>query len=237
MVNSFDMSMFNSFIQEASDTIMCDVDCQKQREKDRLARIYAQAQETLASAPSQLQTAQQNYVLYSQGESEYDELLDEELAEKANIIADTFTENFDKEVKKIKSQIDSYNSLLINYENVFDLLNKYERENGLLWKELKKETNDLLTNERKTYYEDQNIGTLKFYYFYFLVTVYVICVLCFGAFSFIYPSQSSWIVRLGIFIAFIVLPFVSTWILGMIVYLLYEGYNLLPKNVYIDKNF
>ena len=237
MVNSFDMSRFNSFIQEASDTIMCDVDCQRQREEERLKQEYERAQQALAFAPSQLQRAQQNYVLYSQGESEYDELLDEELDEKANIIADAFTENFDNEVNKLKSQISSYNSLLINYDNIFDLLKKYEIENGLLWKELKKETNDLLTNERKTYYEDQNIGTLQFYYFYFLVTIYVICVLCFGAFSFIYPSQSSWIIRLGIFIAFIVLPFISTWILGIIVYLLYEGYNLLPKNVYIDKNF
>ena len=237
MVNSFDMSRFNSFIQEASDTIMCDVDCQRQREEERLKQEYERAQQALASAPSQLQRAQQNYVLYSQGESEYDELLDEELDEKANIIADAFTENFDNEVNKLKSQISSYNSLLINYDNIFDLLKKYEIENGILWKELKKETNDLLTNERKTYYEDQNIGTLQFYYFYFLVTIYVICVLCFGAFSFIYPSQSSWIIRLGIFIAFIVLPFISTWILGIIVYLLYEGYNLLPKNVYIDKNF
>lgn len=237
MVNSCDMSRFNSFIQEASDTIMCDVDCQRQREEERLKQEYERAQQALASAPSQLQRAQQNYVLYSQGESEYDELLDEELDEKANIIADAFTENFDNEVNKLKSQISSYNSLLINYDNIFDLLKKYEIENGLLWKELKKETNDLLTNERKTYYEDQNIGTLQFYYFYFLVTIYVICVLCFGAFSFIYPSQSSWIIRLGIFIAFIVLPFISTWILGIIVYLLYEGYNLLPKNVYIDKNF
>jgi lipopolysaccharide export LptBFGC system permease protein LptF len=237
MVKSFDMSKFNSFIQQASDTIMCNSDCQKQKETDKLKQAYEKAQETLASAPSQLQTAEQQYVVYTQGQTTYDELQDRELDEKATVIVDTFKENFDEEVIKIQSQINSYNGLLMNYKNVLELLMKYEKENGELFKDIKKETNDVLTNERKSFYEDQNIGSLKFYYFYFLLIIYVICVLCFAAFSLIYPSQSSWVVRLGIFVLLIVLPFVSTWILGMIIYFIYEGYNLLPKNVYIEKNF
>jgi hypothetical protein len=237
MVKSFDMSKFNSFIQQASDTIMCNSDCQKQKETDKLKKAYEKAQETLASAPSQLQTAKQKYVVYTQGQTVYDELRDEELAGKATIIADAFKENFEKEVTKIQSQISSYNGLLMNYNNVLELLMKYKIENVELLKDIKKETNDVLTNERKTFYEDQNIGTLKFYYFYFLLSIYVICVICFCVFSLIYSSQTSWMLRLGIFFAFVALPFISTWILGMIIYLVYEGYKMLPKNVYIDKKF
>jgi len=237
MVKSFDMSKFNSFIQQASDTIMCNSDCQKQKETDKLKQAYEKAQETLASAPSQLQTAEQQYVVYTQGQTVYDELRDEELAGKATIIADAFKENFEKEVTKINSQISSYNGLLMNYKNVLELLMKYKIENVDLLKDIKKETNDVLTNERKTFYEDQNIGTLKFYYFYFLLSIYVICVICFGIFSLIYSSQTSWMVRFGIFLVFIALPFISTWILGMIIYLVYEVYKMLPKNVYNDKKF
>ncbi len=237
MVKSFDMSKLNSFIQQASNTIMCNTECQKQKEAEKLKKAYLKSQETLASAPNRLQTAERNYVIYTQGQTAYDELQDRELDEKATVIVDTFKENFDEEVIKIQSQINSYNGLLMNYKNVLELLMKYEKENGELFKDIKKETNDVLTNERKSFYEDQNIGSLKFYYFYFLLIIYVICVLCFAAFSLIYPSQSSWIVRLGIFVLLIVLPFVSTWILGMIIYFIYEGYNLLPKNVYIEKNF
>jgi hypothetical protein len=237
MVKSFDMSKFNSFIQKASDTIMCNSECQKQKETDKLKQAYLQSQETLASAPSRLQTAQRNYVVYTQGQTAYDELHDKELEGKATLITDAFKENFDKEVIKIQSQISSYNGLLINYKNVLELLIKYKKENDELFKDLKNETNDVLTNERKSYYEDQNIGTLKFYYFYFLLTIYVICVICFVVFSLIYPSQSSWTLRLCIFIAFLALPFISTWILGMIIYLVYEGYKFLPKNVYVDKKF
>jgi len=237
MVKSFDMSQFNTLIQQASDTIMCNSDCQKQRQSDKLKQTYLNSQVNLASAPSQVQVAQKNYVVFTQGETVYDELRDEELAEKADIIINTFSENFNGEVDKIKSQISSYDGLLINYKNVLELLRKYKKENKDLFKELKEETNDVLTNERKTYYEDQNIDSLKFYYFYFLLGIYVICVVCFGAFSLIYPSQTSLMVRFAMFIALIVLPFISTRILGIIVYLLYEIYNLLPKNVYRLKNF
>jgi ABC-type transport system involved in cytochrome bd biosynthesis fused ATPase/permease subunit len=117
------------------------------------------------------------------------------------------------------------------------LFKKDKKENIELYQELKDESNDILTNERKTYYEDQNIDSLKTYYYYFLLVIYIICVICFGVFSLIYPSQTDWKIRLFALIAFIALPFFSTWILGKIIYFIYEAYNLLPKNVYNQKNF
>jgi hypothetical protein len=86
-------------------------------------------------------------------------------------------------------------------------------------------------------YLDQNIDTLKTFYSYFLLVIYIICVICFGLFSLIYPSQIKFIIRLVIFIALIILPFFSSWILSMIIYLIHNLYNLLPKNIYGQKNF
>lgn len=134
-------------------------------------------------------------------------------------------------------QINTYDGILLNFKNIFELFKKYKKENIELYEEFKEESNDILTNERKTYYEDQNIDSLKTYYYYFLLVVYIICVFCFGVFSLIYPSQTDWKIRFLIFIAFIALPFFSTWILGKILYFIYEAYNLLPKNVYGKKNF
>jgi hypothetical protein len=109
---------------------------------------------------------------------------------------------------------------------------KYKKENYELSKQLKEETHDVLTNERKTYYEDQQNDVLNFYYYYFLFTIYVIIVICFGVFSLIYPSLYNWKIRCFIFLLFAVLPFISTWLLGKIIQILYWLFNLLPKNVY-----
>jgi hypothetical protein len=231
-MSQFDMSNFNALVNQASDSIMCNSDCQQQRESDKLKQIYLKAQTKILSAPSELQVAEKNYVTFTQGEPAYNEMQETELKKKAKLIADETTQKFNEEATKIKTQIDIYNGLFLNYTNVVDLYEKYKRENAELLIELKDEINDVLTNERKTYYEDQQIDSLKFYYYYFLVTVYIICVMSFGIFSLMYPSQSTTTKKIGIFILLIVLPFISTFILGKIIYLIYELYNFLPKNAY-----
>lgn len=232
MTNQIDMNKFNTLISQASDAVLCNSECKKQRETDKLKQIYLDRQSSLASGPSEVQVAQKNYVTFTQGESAYNDLLDSQLEEKAQKIAETFTEVFDIDSEKIKTQIDTYDGLILNYKNVAELYLKYKRENIQLIKELKNETNDVLTNERKTFYEDQKIDGLKNFYFYILLGIYIICFICFVAFSLMYPSQTSFKVKIASIIGFLALPFVSTWILGKIIYLIYKGYEMLPKNVY-----
>jgi len=229
---STQLNKFNSFIQKASDAIMCNSDCQKKRTSETLKQKYIDSKMNLASAPNQVQVSEKNYVEYTEGVSAYNELLDQRFSEQAAKISEKFLENFDSECGVVTSQIETYDALLINFKNVVDLFLKYKKENIELFIQLKKESNDVLTNERKTYYEDQQIDTLKFYYFYFLFILYTIVVLCFAIFSFIYPTQSSFMVKIGIFIGLLILPFISTYILGFIISILYKIYDIIPKNVY-----
>jgi hypothetical protein len=233
MTNHFDLNKFNTLISQASDSILCNSECQKQRQSEKLKQKYINAQTTSAMASNEELTAEKNYVVFTQGQTAYNDLLDNKLEEKAELITNTFTENFDSEVIKISSQIDTYTGLLINFRNIVDLLIKYKKENNELVEDLKYETNDVMTNERKTFYEDQKINSLTNFYYYILLFFYAIFVICFGIFSLIYPSQTNWKIRVAILLAFIVLPFFSSWILGAIIYFLYKVYNLLPKNVYI----
>jgi len=232
-MTQFDMSNFNELINQASDSIMCNSDCQQQRESDKLKQIYLKAETNIFSAPNDLQVAKQNYVTFTRGEQAYNNMQKTELEKNAKLIADETTTKFNDESTKIKTQIDTYNGLFLNYVNIVDLYEKYKKDNAELFIEFKDETNDVLTNERKTYYEDQQIDSLKFYYYYFFVTVYVVCVISFGIFILIYPSQLTTIPKILTFIVLIALPFISTFILGIIIYLIYALYNLLPKNAYI----
>jgi len=237
MSNEIDINKFNTLINQASDAIMCDSECRKQRETDKLKQNFLNSQSNLSSASNQVEVAQKNYVIFTQGESAYNDLLDNQLQEKAEQIANQFIEYFQGDSVKIETQIDTYKGLLLNFKNVVELYLNYKKENVQLIKDLKDETSDVLTNERKTYYADQKIDGLKSFYFYFLLTIYVICVICFGIFSIMYPSQSNWKIKIATFIGFILLPFFSTWILGKIIYLIYNLYELLPKNVYAQKNY
>ena len=146
-----------------------------------------------------------------------------------------YNNNFVQIIDSIKLKINTYENLYNNFNNVNELYLNYKKDNDSLDNSFKNTRNDILTNERKTFYQNQQVDTLKFYYYYFIFTVYCICVFCFAIFSFIYPSKTSWIIRLAIFIGLIILPFVSTWFLGLLIYILYTIYNLFPKNVYKDE--
>ena len=237
MSNQIDMNKFNTLISQASDAILCNSECKKQREADKLKQNYLNSQTNLASASNQVQVAEKNYVTFTEGPSGYNDLIDSRLQEKAQEIVNKFTEYFESDSKEITTQIDTYEGLLINFKNVAELYLNYKKENVQLVKDLKNETNDVLTNERKTYYEDQKIDGLKGFYYYILLGIYIICLIGFIIFSLMYPSQSSFIKKIVSIIGFIALPFLSTWILGKIIYLIYTLYELLPKNVYAQKNY
>ena len=232
MPNSFDINQFNSLVQQASDTLTCDSTCQNNRQIEQLKKEFLDSRETVATAPYKAAVAEKNYVTAAAGVVQYDELKQKEFEKEAQDLSSKFIQQFETDAVIFKSQLDTYDALFLNYKNVYDLFFKYKEENTELFKELKDETSDTLTNDRKTFYQDQQIDGLKFYYFYFLLIIYIICVICFGIFSLIYPSPTSFKIKIFIFIGLIILPFFSSWILGIIIYLLYEIYNLLPKNVY-----
>ena len=162
MNNSFDINNLNSFIQQASQTIMCDSQCQRNKLTEKLKQKYLDAKQNLSSADYNLELAEKNYVTFAKGELAYNELRDQQLHKKAELITNKFENNFDLEANNIKTQINSYDGLLINFKNVVDLFLNYKKENIELLKEIKDDTNDVLTNERKTYYQDQGIENLNF---------------------------------------------------------------------------
>jgi hypothetical protein len=235
--NSINLNQFNSLINKASNAIMCDSNCQKQKQAETLKQKFQAAQANLATAPGQLQVAERNYVTLTQGTGAYSELQDQQLSDQAQKIADQISELVTAASAEITTDIESYNGLLINFKNVVELHHKYLMENVKLEKKLKDEIDDVSKNDRKTYYENQEIDNLKYYYTYFFMFIYIICLICFVIFGFIYPSQITVVKRLFIFIGLTILPFLSTWLLGSIIEFIYHLHSLLPKNVYKSNQY
>jgi hypothetical protein len=233
MNNIFDFNKLNSLLVSVTKSITCGPECQRQKKIDELRYNYEVAKDNLVLAEPEYEIARQNYYTYTSGKDGYDEMMETEYTEKAEEIAGIYKETYDKEVTKIETQLDIYNGLLANIDNVSDLHKKYKKENVQLFNELKNITNDILTNQRKTYYKDQEIERSNGYSSYILLLViYIIVVICFAIFSLIYPSQTTFMFRTLILCVFILLPFVSTWILGKIIQLIYWLFSFIPKNVY-----
>ena len=221
---------FNSMLEQARSAITCDSDCQYRKTSQELKDKYLAAKMNASSGQENVEIAEKKYVMFTQGESGYDEYLDTSLNEKADKVSEIFTTTFDEQVSSINANIDIYSSLLINYQNVLDLYTKYKDENEDLKKGLKENTSDIFTNERKTYYENEGVLSLNKYY-NILIIIYVITIIIFAISIFVFESFLSFKIKIGILIAFIILPFVSSPILALIINLIYKIYEMLPKNV------
>ena len=232
-LNNFNFTDFNKLVEQAKQAVMCDSNCQQQKTAQDLKEKYLASQQNLLSADSQEVEAQKNYVVFTQGELAYHNQQQDELHQKAELIINKFNENFNSYLQQIKLQIDSYNGLIINFKNVVDLYFKYKEENIMLTKKVKDNTSDVLTNDRKTYYENQGVDTLKSVYNYILLLIYIIFVIGYIFTAAFYQSQINWKIRLLILILLLLLPIISPWILGLSINLVYKIYELLPKNIHL----
>ena len=225
------LDKFNELINKATEAVMCGPDCQKEKTANDLKQKYLNSKTNLKTAPSQVQVAAKNYYIFTKGEGGYNEYREQELTDKAEQIATEFKNNFDVDVSKITTEIDTYNGLAINFENVFELYTKYKMENTELEKELKDTVSDILTNDRKTFYEDQGIENLNYYYS-FIRTIYIIVAIGFSISLFFVANQFSFFKKIVIILLLSLYPFISTRLLSWIIQLYYVVVNALPKNMY-----
>ncbi len=212
-LTNFNINDFNNFLTKANETISCGPSCMEQQQSQ------------------QLFTAKKEYITYKQGDSGYNEYIDKELQNNAETIASSYQTKFNKSADTVKTNIQIYDGLLINFNNVVDLYKKYKKENNDLEKKLKIKSSDTLTNDRKNYYEDQGVNRLKMYY-YFLLFIYVFIVFIFLLSVFLVKTDVKLSIRLLILFLLIIYPFVSYWIFNFLQNFFLRVNSYFPNNVY-----
>ena len=230
-VQSSQQNSINSFIDKATSALSCDSDCQNQNTIDQLKQTYLDAKTNLVTAPSQVETSFKNYLVYLDGEPAYLEYRENELEAKAEQITSSIQEDVNKIISDETRNVNTYDGLLINLNNIYEYYERHLKENIELENKLKITTSDIVTNDRKTYYEDQGIESLRKYYiiifiFYAVVVVsYIIC--CFAI-----QNDLSFKIKIVILVLLIVYPFISAWLLKQIMHLYHKTTELLPVNAY-----
>ena len=233
MANNIDVNKFNDFLDNANQILSCDSKCQEQKKKNDLKKKYLEAKTNLLTAPVQVETSYKNYLTYTKGDSAYNEYRDDELQQKAEMVITTFQTNFNDGIQKAKDSYDTYSGLLLNFAHIVELYTKLVKENAFLTLEVKNKTSDVLTNYRKTYYEDQSIDNLVFYH-KIILFIYIIFVIVFAVSIFVFPSTSTRGTLLGTLAFFIIYPFICVRIFKFLYYIKDTIMGVLPKDVYTD---
>jgi uncharacterized Tic20 family protein len=233
MSNNVDVNKFNDFLDNANNVLSCDSKCQERKKKLELKKKYLEAKTNLLTAPNQVDSSYKNYLTYTKGDTAYSEYQEGELQQKAKKIVTTFKSNFSESIGKAKDSYDTYGGLLLNFSHIVELYTKLVKENKILELQVKNKTSDALTNDRKTYYEDQSIDNLNFYHIIILV-IYIICLIVFAVSIFMFPSTSSKASLIGILVFFIIYPFICVKIFKFFYYIRDMITGVFPSDAYKD---
>jgi hypothetical protein len=230
-LSKFNINDFNNLIKTANESISCGPSCMSQKQGQQLQQNFLDAESNLVSAPDKLFKAKKDLITYTQGESSYNTYIDNELQKKAETIVNTFQTKFNKDVTSITNNVKNYEGILINFDNIFDLYNKYKSENNELEKKLKITASDTLTNDRKSYYEDEGLIKLRNYYYFFLF-VYIFILIVFILSIFLVKTNVKIMTRIFILILLIIYPFICYWLVVLLHKLFTHVNTYIPKNVY-----
>jgi len=225
------INQLNDLIAQSSESILCPPgsDCDKKKSTQDLYKKYLDAKSNVRTAPNQLQLAEKNYYTYSLGEPGYNKYENTEFGNQADILINEKKSEFDKNSNLVKKLSNNIKSLIANLQNVTELYNNYIDENSELKEEIIQSGSDVGTNDRKTYYERQNLKFLLNWYNLWS-WIYFILLIVFFIMIFTNKSKYSFYVKILIFLLFIIYKYVFDKILLHLIYSVRYVGTLLPKN-------
>jgi len=221
---------FNKLLQEASNSIMCGPECQQNKQKNKLYQNYLDAKTSMINAPQMVDESAKKYYMYSEGPIGYNNYINQNLEQKLSIINKEITEKFTDKLNKANSSLELYKGISVNYAYVLELYEYYLKDNKKLETKYKSKTADTLTNDRKTYYENQGIESLDFY---FKLVLFIYFVVSFFLFWLLYLNAGlSRFKKFIIVLCVFLYPIFALSSIRLILWLYYKLIVLLPKNIY-----
>jgi hypothetical protein len=225
----------NNLINTASQLVLCGPgsECEKQQVSVELNRRLQEAEVNEKVAPLRLANAKRHFYTYTKGQHYYDDVLEKELQEKSSLITGQIADKFNEEIQNANTMNMFFNTSQLNSENTIELYEEYLKKNAEMAEIIKSSRGDVLTNDRKTYYETEAIGKLKMWYT-LTMTIYWILLVAFIVSIFVSPSPLSQTKRIVIAILLILYPFT----IHKIVVYLYNFFSTTIKNtetnIYMD---
>jgi hypothetical protein len=221
----------NNLIAQSAESITCGPTCQQQKKADSLKASYQAAQTNVITAPVKLSQAEQAYYTYVGGVAGYNAVRGDEITAKAASVCTKLQEEFDKQVYNANNLVTIYSSLYTNYDYVNELYANYVSENAETRKHIGAINSDVVTSDRKTYYESQSYESLTKWYYIFR-WIYILLLLAFFIGIFLADSDKSRTYKWVTFLLFVMYPIVIHVIISYIIKTWNQYYILLPKNVY-----
>ena len=226
------VSKANAMAQQASDALICGPDCQKINTEASLFQKYQDAIANVASAPVQLIQAEKLYYTFKSGTAGYITFLDAKIETLSETIKGNIQTGFDTQIADLRSLNKTYDTLFANNSNMIEFDNKLKDEDKNITDHNKSLSADLITNDRKSFYEMQGYDNLSGWYKSFL-WIYAILLVAFLIAIGVVKSGYSYKQKFIILFLLMLYPFVIDFVVIFIVNQVKNLYSfIIKKNIH-----
>ena len=222
----------NELIKQSNVQTACGPACQKKNKIAKLKTNYETAQSSATNAPENLTEARKNYFTYAFGDKYNNEFNEKLYTEQGKTMIDKLTKQHNENVNEIDAIIADYESGFIYANNMGDLTDQYVDKNKVLKQNIDKELSDVETNERKVFYESQQIETIEKWK-YIIKLIYWVAVVLYTL-VFLYDGMYKSVKNVAILACFIIYPYVIGYILNKLIFVFKFLNKSIPKNVYLS---
>ena len=213
------LEKINNLLENSASSLLCGPDCQHNNYVKEMKQKYEEAQTMETLAPHQVEEAKKNYLIASEGEYVYNRNMEEDMKKNAKKITEHLSENFDKKVENIRELNGRYRTEIVSSNNTQELSDFYEQKNEHLTVVFDTTSGAVTTNERKAFYELNDLSVLHKRYNW-LLFLYYLAVIGLSIWIFRTQSKQYWVKNLLVILACIVYPFAIDFLRHFILFLL-----------------
>jgi hypothetical protein len=201
-----------------------------------LKAAYDKAKYDLSIAPSNVKITKKAYIVAKDGEIEYEQITKQEAYQIAEKEVLKLIEEYFNLLEMVYTQAEALGIAEEGNGYIDDVLLQTISNNAVSEQYIKKSLNEILTNDRKSYYEQDKYNNLKswnriwFWSYLFLWVIFSLSLFLTNN-KYSYLSIMS---KVGLIISFIIYLFIAKYIVLMIISFIVFCTSLFPKNVYLQ---
>jgi hypothetical protein len=190
---------------------------------------YENAQMALYNGPANLLDTSKSYYTFTNEQTKYNQ----KFKDVATTIAKKYQAKFNELVHTSELLNNVYRTNYMNVQNAKNLYNTMVKKNNDFDIMGKNTLYDISTNDRKSYYEDQELNDLRWWYIAYLI-LYLTLVVIYVVILFVTPSEMTRYKRAGLAVLLGLYVFFADYLAHALIALWSYIMSFLPKNVYLS---
>jgi hypothetical protein len=227
----------NELIALANDRISCGPECRKDRQTEELRKIYDRSKQDLIDAPMNFVKAEKNYLLYSKGENEFNNIMKERKLKTLNDMKKKLLEKHTEVVNDIRVLLNQYNTEYVYSNRINDLYKSVLKENKKYKQDISDFTSNMNMNNRKVFYESEDMESMGFTRIVLLIIYFITLIAILYKSEFIgkelYRSKPVMFVLVVYILIGVFIDWLMAFTYNMSIKIMRLFENDVPKNVYV----